>query len=135
MNQNFVQKKNILVSIIMLLFSAACNGAASSTSSPSSVVEAYLNALVEKDNTTLSTLSCSSWESDALMELDSLQAVEVRLDGLICSDAGSNDEFSLVKCQGNIIATYNGENQSIDLSTRNYQVINQGGEFLVCGYQ
>lgn len=134
MNKKFFPKIIILVSITVL-FLAACNGAASDTSSPSSVVEAYLNALVGKDNTTLSTLSCSSWESDALMELDSLQAVEVRLDGLICSDAGSNNEFSLVKCQGNIIATYNGENQSIDLSTRYYQVIDQGGEFHVCGYQ
>lgn len=119
----------------MSLLLAACGGALSNNSSPEKVVEAYLTALVNKDNNTLSTLSCSDWESNALMELDSLQAVEVRLEGLTCSDSGSSGEFSLVKCQGSLVATYNGEDQNIDLSSRNYRVIDQDGEFLVCGYQ
>jgi len=132
---NKIFKKIIISGFFLTFLLAACGGAASDNSSPSTVVEGYLKALVEKDDASLSILSCSDWESDALMELDSLQAVEARLDGLICTDAGSNGEFSLVKCQGIIIRTYNGEDQNMDLSTRNYQVIDQNGEFLVCGYQ
>ena len=128
-------KNLISILFIMSLLLAACGGALSNNSSPEKIVEAYLTALVNKDNNTLSTLSCSDWESNALMELDSLQAVEVRLEGLTCSDAGSSGEFSLVKCQGSLVATYNGEDQNIDLSSRNYRVIDQDGEFLVCGYQ
>lgn len=134
MKNNYLILTSIL-GLFLIISLAACSGAASKNSSPTSAVESYLNALVAKDNTTLSTLSCSDWEIDALMELDSLQAVEVRLEGLICEDAGASGGFSLVNCQGNIVATYNGEDQNIDLSTRNYKVIDQSGEFLVCGYQ
>ncbi len=124
-----------ILGFIFIVVLSACSGTVSSNTSPGAVVEQYLQALVAKDDISLSTLSCSDYEADALMELDSFQAVEVRLDGLICSAAGTSGEFSLVNCQGNIIATYNGEDQKIDLSTRNYQVIEQKGEFLVCGYQ
>ena len=134
MKHNYIILPSIL-GFLLIISLSACSGAASENSSPVSVVEAYINALVAKDNSTLSTLSCSDWEADALMELDSLQAVEVRLEGLICVDAGASGEFSLVNCQGNFVTTYDGEDQNRDLSTRNYQVINQSGEFLVCGYQ
>lgn len=130
-----INKEIMIIGSLVIVLLAACSGPASDNSSPSKVVEAYLTALVNKDNSSLSTLSCSDWEANALMELDSLQAVEVRLDGLTCNDAGTSGEFPLVNCQGNIIATYNGEDQNIDLSTRNYLVVNQDGEFLVCGYQ
>jgi hypothetical protein len=33
------------------------------------------------------------------------------------------------------MATYNGEDQALDLSVRTYQVVQQGGEYLVCGYK
>ena len=134
MNQIF-NKRIMVLGCALTLFVAACNGASSSTSSPESAVESYLKALVGKDSTSLSTLSCADWEPGALMELDSLQAVDVRLDGLSCAKAGSDGEFTLVNCQGKIIATYNGEDQNIELSTRNYQVLEQNGEYLVCGYQ
>ena len=37
--------------------------------------------------------------------------------------------------QGKIIATYNNEDQVLDISVRTYQVVQQGGESLVCGYR
>ena len=36
-------------------------------------------------------------------------------------------------CNGNIVATYNNEDQQLDLSVRTYQVVQEGGEWLVCG--
>jgi hypothetical protein len=134
MIKNFYKGLLILISLLVLLLTA-CSGVVSSNSSPSLVVESYIKGLVAKDDISLSTLSCSDWEPNALMELDSLQAVEVRLEGLTCENTGTDGEYSLVNCQGYIVATYDGEDQNIDLSTRTYKVVDQSGEFLVCGYK
>jgi hypothetical protein len=124
-------KLALLVSALTLLL-AACG---SSVDPAVAAVEAYLNALVAKQSDTLSALSCADWESNALLELDSLQAVETRLDGLSCALAGTDGDTTLVVCQGKILATYNNEDQELDLSVRTYQVVQQGGESLVCGYR
>jgi hypothetical protein len=122
----------ILLCVFVLLLSA-CGGKAADPASKA--VEDYLNALVAKDSTKLSALSCATWESDALLELDSLQAVKTRLEGMSCKSAGTDASATQVNCQGKIMATYNGEDQALDLSVRTYQVLQQGGEYLVCGYK
>ena len=121
-----------LLSILALLLSA-CGGKAPDPAAKA--VEDYLNALVNKDSTRLSALSCADWESNALLELDSLQAVKTRLDGMDCKTTGTNGTTSDVSCTGKILATYNNEDQTLDLSVRTYQVTQQGGEYLVCGYK
>jgi hypothetical protein len=98
-------------------------------------VENYLTALVNKDANTLSALSCATWESSSLLELDSLQAVATRLENLSCAATSTQGTTTQVVCQGKILATYNNEDQQFDLSVRTYQVVQQGGEYLVCGYQ
>ncbi len=120
------------LSILVLLLSA-CSG--KSVDPASKVVEDYVTALVNKDSTRLSALSCADWESNALLEFDSFQAVKTRLSGLACKTIGSEGTSSQVNCQGIILATYNGEDQSFDLSARTYKVLQQGGEYLVCGYK
>ena len=100
---------------------------------PVQTVENYLNALIEKDENRLTTLSCGEWEDHALLELDSFQAVTARLDGLACEQTGTDGDTALVLCNGNIVATYNGEDQQLDLSVRTYQVVQESGEWLVCG--
>ena len=122
----------ILLSIMALLLSA-CGGKA--TDPAAKAVENYLNALVNKDATRLSALSCADWESNALLELDSLQAVKTRLDGLTCKTSSTSGTTSAVNCTGKILATYNNEDQTLDLSVRTYQVAKQGSEYLVCGYK
>lgn len=125
-------KLTLLVSVLALLL-AACGTAADPAAAS---VESYLNALVNKDSSTLSSLSCADWEPNALLELDSLQAVETRLENLSCTvESTEADGTTLVVCQGKILATYNNEDQELDLSVRTYRVVEQGGEFLVCGYQ
>lgn len=96
-------------------------------------VENYLNALIAKDENRLSTLSCAEWEDDALLELDSFQAVTARLEGVACEQTGTDGNTALVHCNGNIIATYNDEDQELDLSVRTYEVVQEGGDWLVCG--
>ena len=120
----------ILVMVSNLLLPAC---ASNSNDAPAKAVEDYLNALVAKDSDRLTTLSCSDWEDDALLELDSFQAVTTRLDGMACSQTGTDGDTALVLCKGKIIATYGNEDQEMDLSTRTYQVVQEGGDWLVCG--
>ena len=121
--------------ILFIVFATlAVSGCVSSNDdAPVQAVEAYLNALVEKDANRLTTLSCGEWEEDALLELDSFQAVSARLEGLACEQTGADGDTALVLCNGNIVATYNDEDQELDLSVRTYQVVQEGGEWLVCG--
>ena len=106
---------------------------ASNADAPAKAVENYLNALVEKDADRLPTLVCGDWEEDALIELDSFQAVTARLEDAACTQTGMDGETALVDCTGSIIASYNNEDQELDLSVRTYQVTQEGGDWLVCG--
>ncbi len=122
----------VFLALALGLLLAACG---QSSDAPALAVENYLNALVNKDSDRLSALSCADWEPQALLELDSLQAVETRLEGLACTSTTEEDGSISVNCVGKILATYNGEDQELDLSVRSYVVIEQGGEYLVCGYK
>ena len=46
---------------------------------------------------------------------------------------GTDGDTALVNCTGKIIASYNNEDQELDLSVRTYQVVQEGGDWLVCG--
>jgi len=126
-----LRKPILLLSLLLAAtLLAAC---ASNDDAPVKAVENYLNALVNKEADVLPTLVCGDWEEDALIELDSFQAVTARLEELSCSQTGTDGDTALVLCTGNIVATYNNEDQKLDLSTRTYQVVEQGGDWLVCG--
>jgi len=124
---------NVLIFTILAILVTACGSEANSGAVQA--VEDYVNALVNKDDASISSLSCEDWEMMALLELDSFQAVETRLEGLSCSEVGTDGDTILVNCEGKIIATYNDEDQELDLSLRTYQVVQQGGEYLLCGYR
>jgi hypothetical protein len=127
-------RKFFLLLIVVLLAGLALAACASrKEDAPAKAVEDYLNALVAKDSDRLTTLSCSDWEDDALLELDSFQAVTTKLDGLACQQTGTDGDTALVLCKGKIVATYNNEDQELDLSVRTYQVVQQDGDWLVCG--
>jgi hypothetical protein len=122
------------LSVLVILAALALTACASNNgNAPVKAVEDYLNALVAKDADRLSTLSCGEWEDDALLELDSFQAVNTRLEGVACQQTGTDGSTALVLCNGKIIATYDTEDQELDLSVRIYQVVEEGGEWLVCG--
>ena len=121
----------ILSTILAASLLMACSG--SDSEAPAQAVEAYLNTLVAKDADRLPTLVCGEWEQDALIELDSFQAVTPRLEEAVCTQTGTDGDTALVNCTGRIIATYNDEDQELDLSVRTYQVLQEGGTWLVCG--
>ncbi len=79
--------------------------------------------------------ACAQWESQAKLEFDSFAAVKVALEGPGCSETGQDGSVSLVNCSGKIIASYGEEDLIIDLAERTYQVVNEGGEWRMCGYR
>jgi hypothetical protein len=89
--------------------------------------------IVAKDADRLPTLVCGDWEDDALTVLDSLQAVDARLEEFACSQTGTDGSTALVDCTGKLILTYDAEDQEIDLSVFTYEVVEEGGDWLVCG--
>ncbi len=126
-----MRKTNLILSLVLAIISlTAC---ASNSDAPVKAVENYLNALVNKEADKIPTLVCGDWEEDALIELDSFQAVTARLENVSCSQTGTDGDTTLILCTGDIVATYNNEDQKLDLSTRTYQVIQQSGDWLVCG--
>ena len=127
-----MMKRFLILSVFMLagLALAACS---SNSDAPARAVEDYLTTLVAKDADRLPTLVCGDWEEDARSELDSSQAYEAGLEAMAWQQTGSDGETALVDCTGSIIATYNDEDQELDLSVRTYQVVQEGGDWLVCG--
>jgi hypothetical protein len=128
-------KRIELIMAIFLTGLIVLSGCSQGKDPSAAAAEEYLKALVGKDADQLSSLSCSAWEADALLELDSFQAVEASLEGMDCQKSGEEEGQVQVQCQGKIVATYNQEMTEIDLSRRVYQVVEEGGELRVCGYQ
>jgi hypothetical protein len=121
------------INILLGLLIAGCAG--SQTNTAPATTQAYINALVSKDATMLTSLSCAAWEADAKTELDSFGAVTARLEDLSCKETGKDGNFTLVACTGKIIANYNGEDQTINLADRTYKMVQEGGDWRMCGYR
>ena len=123
-----------LVSVVIIIPGCQPKGLGATTTPAIKVLVAYLNALTDKDEATLTVLSCADWEANALLELDAFQSVETSLEGLSCQQNVADDGSVTVTCEGKIVASYGGEVQEFDLSERTYSMVEQGGDWLVCGY-
>ena len=111
------------VILLLSLFLSACS------ISPASVVEDFLTALAAKDETRMLTLVCADYELDALLEFDSYALVQTTLRDVDCQPSGTD-----VICNGSIEASYGDEVRSFDLSERTYHLVQDGSDWLVCGY-
>lgn len=118
----------------LAIFLASCNNSGQSQPAAAAVT-AYLEALVQKEENALINQSCAEWESQAKLEFDSFAAVEVEMEGPGCSETGVDGNMTLVSCTGKITASYGAEDLVIDLDERTYQVVNEGGEWRMCGYR
>lgn len=122
----------LALSAMLLLSLAACAGG---TDAPAKTVELYQEALVAKDQELLINYVCADWETQALLELDSFVSVETSLVDLACQTVSEEDGTAKVECTGAISATYNGEAREFDLSGRTFIVVEEGGEWRLCGYE
>ncbi len=129
-------KKILILTTILLLTGllSACSQISNSDAAVAAV-ETYFTALVEKDQDGLVNSSCAAWEANAINESMAYFGVETRLEGIACSFVETDGEFSIVSCEGNIIATYSGEDVPLALNIRQYLSIEEGGEWRMCGYR
>ena len=121
----------LFLSILLLTVLSAC----ASGDLAAQAVQNYYQALVNGDADRAIALSCANWEFDAQMEVDSFQAVDASLDGFTCKEVGTDGDMVIVSCEGQIVMSYDGEDQYLDLSAPNFQVQNAGGDWLFCGYR
>ena len=115
----------ILVGVVLLSSCAA--------SGPDAAVAAWWQALVDKDSAQVSSLSCAVYEPEALTTLESFNAVETKLDDLVCTVSSEEGDNAKVTCTGSIVASYGEENMVIDLSLRTYLAQKEGGDWRMCG--
>ena len=125
-----MRAKRVFTLVIILLSLAACSGG---NDAAASSVEAYFEALVNKNIEQLINHSCASWEDEARPEMESFAGVETTLEGLACVVTGESGNFTVVTCQGKILATYGEEIMEFDLSTYEYMMASEGGEWRFCG--
>lgn len=136
MNNRAAQLIRLIVFLISISVLAACGTSAENDAG--TVVENYFQAIVNGDEDRIATLSCAEWENSARADVAAFYGVKARLEGVTCQavETGepARDDSAIVECSGAIIATYNNEDSSFELTGKRFNVINQGGEWLVCGY-
>ena len=123
-----------LIGLIALL-SMALSACAGGTDAPAQTVLLYQQALVDKNQDELISYACADWESQALLELDSFVSVETELVDATCQTVSEDGDTAKVTCEGAITATYNGEARDFSLSGRTYIVVNENGDWRLCGYE
>jgi hypothetical protein len=129
--------KNLVVmsaclAMILMATLASCN---TDRDGAVKAIQAYLQALVDKDRESIASLACAGWEADARTELESFTAVSVAMHDLDCQETGIDGDMALVSCSGKITANYGNEILEIDLSERTFQAIYEAGEWRMCGYR
>ena len=118
--------------LVWLLFFTACQ---SGISPAERTMQDYLQDLAEKNQASLISRTCPDFEMEALLELDALALVQTTLEDVACRQINADEQTAQVVCTGSIVTSYNGESQTIDLSSRTYTVINDNESWLVCGYE
>lgn len=125
----------LLLIIIFSLFLAGCAGG-NQEQAAAAAVQSYWQAMVDRDLNKVVASSCAAWEAQARTEFNSFSAVTLKLDNVKCQAAGqAAGNTAQVTCSGSIIANYGAEDLTIDIADRTYRVVNEGGEWRMCGYQ
>jgi hypothetical protein len=136
-NKGLIMKKSkvamvLLAGLVFLIIISAC---ATKGDAPAKAVEMYYEALVNKDETRMLSLACAEWETTALLEYDSFSNVTAELVNFACQSAPADDERAQVQCTGAISASYGEEVREFSLSDRVYRVVQERGEWRLCGYE
>ena len=128
------QKWFYLIGLVALL-GLALSACAGGQDAPAQTVLLYQQALVDKNQEDLINYACADWESQALLELDSFVSVDTELVDATCQTISEDGDTALVTCDGSISASYNGEAREFPLSGRTFIVVQDGGDWRLCGYE
>jgi hypothetical protein len=132
---NVLKKSWHSIGLVLLgvLLIAGCSGT-NQRDPAARTVELYLQGLAGRDLNQMISNACSDWETQARQEYDSFAAVTLELKDLSCKSTGDQPAYSLVDCTGSIVANYGDEDLQIDVADQTFRVIQEGGEWRVCGY-
>jgi hypothetical protein len=120
-----------LLALALALLMAACAAPAQ----PGKAIEAYLAAIVAKDDVRAIELSCAAWEAQAKAEGEAFATVDVTLEDAVCQTEEQSGDTAVVSCTGRILFSYDGgETETLDLEGRLFETVLEGGEWRMCGY-
>ena len=130
-------KQQLRILCIALFGLATLVAACQSGGSGSAVhtVQSYLQARVQGSVDTMIGLSCAAWEAQARIEAASFKSMKATLDNVACKDAGTDGSATLVACTGKIVTTYNGESRDWSVSDKQFKVVQDRGDWRMCGYK
>lgn len=131
MKSNYLYSVRIIV-LFLCIFLVACSKV---SDPPARMVEIYYQALVEKDQARMLRNSCTDWETTAILEYDSFGSVKTELVGFSCQSILQEENLAYVTCEGAISASYDGEIREFSLNQQTFIVINEGGDWFMCGYE
>jgi len=135
--RKFLPLKSFSFSLFLLftfsLFVAACANPSTGGDGAVEAVESYIQALADKNADQMIAASCAAWEESAQLELDAFVGVQTRVENMACTVTGTEGAYTLVTCAGEIVATYGAEDRDFPLDTAPFQVLEEGGEWRVCG--
>ncbi len=114
----------------LLLILTACAGN-SEESDPAAAVEAFWNAKIAGDADALRGVMCSAMEADVEMQAISYASVDAEIQDMACEADGENGDFTIVTCEGKIIALYGTETREFPLGTS--QLVQEDGAWKWCG--
>jgi hypothetical protein len=130
-----MRKFSVLLAVAALsLALSACSGGGQAAGAPQTV-QAYLEARVAGNVDKMTTLSCSDWEPQVKIEASTFASMKAEFVDMKCQESGTDGDATLVACTGKIVTTYQGEKRDWDLSAKQFRVVQQGGEWLMCGYK
>ena len=125
----------VKMGLIMLGLAAFLAACATGGDPAVRVVEKYIQAMVAGDTTQATKLACKAFEEQASKDADSFSGVKASLNGAACKKTNTVNGADQVECSGKISASYGNEQQEFDLAGPVYQVVQQNGDWLVCGRQ
>jgi len=127
-------KTNNFLLLMIILIVGFLSGCGKNQALASQSVEAYFQAIVEKDQDMLVSKVCASYEPNAMMDFNTFAIVKTSLDNFSCQTTGTNETGYEVKCQGSLQAEFGEELRIFELSNRTFQVIEENGNWLICGH-
>jgi len=133
--RTLINNRNLYQIIFLLIISIILIGCSSDNGDATIAIEAYIQALSDRDTNKVSNLSCADWEQNALVEADSFTSVGSAVENLACIEDGEEGSDRIISCTGTLVLDYNGEAQQIDLSKRTYIARLEDGEWRMCGYR
>jgi len=134
-NGSHMKKNTVIAALILIIQFYLFTACGPSNNDAAAAVVGYHQALVAGNRDQLIAYSCSAWEATAQDEIASFTALEVTLENIACDVVEEHNDTSLVVCTGMIQANYGNEVLDIDLSAQAYEVIQEGGEWRLCGYR